>query len=255
MHWRGSDLEGAGTLTGDEKQTFPLYPHATWPRSCRPDGADIFDIMSPDTVIRLESFDQCAERSKMKNVFTDMVLSQAGLNKFTIHGNLKIKEQINSPITLYLLYQNKKQETTEIEEDREDTRGLGLCASVLELSSVGVLVPQLVCKLSKCASKQEPGTCEYYYTYKSDRFCQALGEANMMWSSFMSKTNITRSCPILPGYYIINGAELDLSTMKSLPITPGFFKVSCSGISQKKAYFCVDVQMDIFKVKKKRRPF
>ncbi|BES92675.1 Hypothetical protein NTJ_05484 [Nesidiocoris tenuis] len=108
--------------------------------------------------------------------------------------------------------------------------------------------------MHKCASKDAPDTCEYFYTYSTNEFCKLVGMENMPWSNFWLQTNLPRSCPVKLGNYSMNGARISLANMPNAAFLHGYWKVRSTGKSGGKTWHCAIAEF-VFgpEVKKRRR--
>ncbi|CAH1404530.1 unnamed protein product [Nezara viridula] len=99
-------------------------------------------------------------------------------------------------------------------------------------------------EMSKCASKSEPDTCEYYTTIQYDSMCRLLRQKSEPWYGYFNSTTMPITCPFPKGAWEMKGIKIGLSS--AFPLLNGFwrFKNRCYG-KNKKLNCCFFMEMTV----------
>ncbi|XP_046672781.1 uncharacterized protein LOC124362385 [Homalodisca vitripennis] len=150
----------------------------------------------PRMSVQVERLEPCPDPADTPIQFTNLVISQVGLNRFIISGQINITETLDRPILIVL-------------------------------------------EMYKCATKDDPNSCEYYFTFRKNKICDMLDSKEETWSYFTKGTDLPEACPFPPKVYNIRDAEMNLKDLRSIPIYSSHWRLINKAYMNEKLMFCL----------------
>ncbi|KAK5646370.1 hypothetical protein RI129_004834 [Pyrocoelia pectoralis] len=104
-------------------------------------------------------------------------------------------------------------------------------SSILSLINTMLSAPvnipffQLILKFERCASRENPDSCEPYPDVNIKDICTLSHQDHKPWSSFAKNLDPPLYCPYKKGVYICRNATFDGTALSVLPISGFFWKV------------------------------
>ncbi|XP_075210946.1 uncharacterized protein LOC142318265 [Lycorma delicatula] len=113
---------------------------------------------------------------------------------------------------------------------------------------IGIRQIQITFELSKCSSKQDVSTCEYYTRVKMNNVCTMIDK----FKDFMKASTIPNHCPIEAGVYYLNHTQINMQ-QNFLPLFDSYWKVRNTLVENKKVILCVVIEFSMKKMMRKVR--
>ncbi|XP_054267017.1 uncharacterized protein LOC128989172 [Macrosteles quadrilineatus] len=97
----------------------------------------------------------------------------------------------------------------------------------------------IVMEMYRCKSKEDPSSCEYYFTFKKANICDLLKRNENSFDYFTNGTDLPTTCPFRPKEYTIDGSTVDLQKINFVPFFQSYWRLKNKAYMKEKLMFCL----------------
>ncbi|KAF2903529.1 hypothetical protein ILUMI_02659 [Ignelater luminosus] len=86
--------------------------------------------------------------------------------------------------------------------------------------------PKMSIKIERCENKENLDTCEHFYVYKTDKYCEVAEAKSAVWTPLYSSYVPEWKCPVKKGIYKATNAMIDVTAFLMVPFDSWFWRVN-----------------------------